>query len=186
MNDATRAAFEAVRLNNCPELQRLLAAGGVDVNAENREETLLYKAAFYGKIDFVRLLLRAGARVNARTSEHRCTALHVAASRSDSLDILAELLAAGADANARSELGHTPLMRVHSLSVAAFLLARPEIDLDARSSIGLSAAYYFRCFNNRIDIAVAIEAEMTRRRRWSAARSAWLGAVVRAGVARLR
>jgi truncated hemoglobin YjbI len=78
-----------------------------------------------GGADVVRLLVRAGAAVNAAEGPKRCTALHMAARRGN-VDVAAALLDCGADNDARDSNGVTPLGRALNCrkpEVAALLRA---------------------------------------------------------------
>lgn len=82
-------------------IDRLLTAG-VDANAAGpEEETALMTAARSGSVGAVKLLLDHGARVDARESWHGQTALMWAAAQRHP-DVMRELIARGADVNARS------------------------------------------------------------------------------------
>ena len=102
----TLAKYSSAGLTRIP----LLLDAGVDVNLPNNNgETPLHLAADEARAGAnVALLLEAGADPGLRTAEGD-TPLHsaVAASRPDSSTIAA-LVAAGADINARNELGRTP------------------------------------------------------------------------------
>ena len=102
----TLAKYTSVGLTRIP----LLLDAGVDVDLPNNNgETPLHLAAGEGRAGAnVALLLEAGADPGLRTAEGD-TPLHsaVAALRPDSSTIAA-LVAAGADINARNELGRTP------------------------------------------------------------------------------
>lgn len=92
---------------NIPMME-LFVARGADVNRVNSfgEQALLH-AAWKGKLDAVRWLVEHGARVNREGKEW--AALHYA-SFAGHADIVAYLLGRGADINALSTNGSTPLM----------------------------------------------------------------------------
>jgi len=71
----------------------------------------------------VRVLVRAGANVNANSGVTRCTPLHMAARRGNAV-VAQALLECGAEANARDSRGQTPLQRAlncRKVEVAALL-----------------------------------------------------------------
>lgn len=85
--------------------------------------------------DVVRLLVQAGAAVDAAEGSKRCTALHMAARRGN-VAVAAALLDCEANINARDRAGDTPLCRALNCrqpEVAALLLARGA-DRDSRVS----------------------------------------------------
>ncbi len=118
-----RAVTDALLLGD-PELDVYEAAalGYVDRLRERLDEdpsratarasdgfTALHFAAFFGKPEAARILLGAGAPVDAYAdNEIRVQPLHSAAASRD-LEVSRLLLAAGADVNARQDGGFTPL-----------------------------------------------------------------------------
>jgi ankyrin repeat protein len=89
--------------------------------------------------EIVRLLVAAGARVNACDNVKRCTALHMAARR-DNVAVATALLDCGADIEARDSARETPLRRAvntNMAAVAALLVARGA-DVDSIGSKGLT------------------------------------------------
>lgn len=71
---------------------------GADVNEDDIGFTSLIHAAREGHIDIVKLLLKRGANVNARSDDWNITALHFAVDRGH-IDVVRCLLAKGADVN---------------------------------------------------------------------------------------
>jgi truncated hemoglobin YjbI len=87
----------------------------------------------------VRLLVQAGADVNACGGVKACTALHMAARRGN-VAVAEALIEAGANLEARDDGGDTPLRRAVNCGqpeVAALLLSRGA-DLHSRGSRGLT------------------------------------------------
>ena len=91
------------------KLTQLLLQSGADAKGRSRqtEETPLHRAAQAGSLPTVRLLLAAGADLEA-TDAAGWTPLFMAV-LSGKLDVIEELLAAGAKVNARSARGWTAL-----------------------------------------------------------------------------
>ncbi|MCA0175347.1 MAG: ankyrin repeat domain-containing protein [Proteobacteria bacterium] len=128
----------------------LIANPRVDVEARNAAgETPLMLAAIRTKLPLLKQLLARGAKVN----QDGWTALHYACSQIE-LAPAQILLDAGADANARSPNGTTPLMmaaRYGGLDQLTLLLARganPRL----RNARGLSVADFARDAGRMDDI----------------------------------
>jgi ankyrin repeat protein len=88
------------------EAVRLLIAAGADVGARAGRWPPLRQAAYVGYVDLVELLLRSGASPKATDSTNGSTALFGVTVPA----VAAALLRAGADPNARSRRGATPLV----------------------------------------------------------------------------
>jgi ankyrin repeat protein len=100
------ALFTAVREGSEGALAALLASSKVNVDAVNADgETPLMLAAIRGSLLMVQALVKRGAAVN----RPGWTPLHYACSGPDH-GVAAFLIAQGAELNARSENGTTPLM----------------------------------------------------------------------------
>ncbi|MCJ7822861.1 MAG: ankyrin repeat domain-containing protein, partial [Armatimonadetes bacterium] len=96
------------------EATRRLIAEGSDVNVRDKWGiTTLHRAVGMGQTAVVKVLLEAGADVNAAEPEGGMTPLHSAANRGQT-EAAKLLLEAGADVNAKAKGGETPL----SLAVA--------------------------------------------------------------------
>lgn len=101
LRDGQREAFQKL-VKDDPKAAALKGPGGT---------TPLMYAVLYGDLDTMKVLLAAGADVNAR-NDSGATALMWAV---DNLEKTRLLLKAGADANARSDDGRTPLLSATSL-----------------------------------------------------------------------
>jgi hemoglobin len=105
---------EAAAAGNLPTVELLLASGA-DPNAQDGgKHTPLYSAANECAMpvsgEVIRVLVRAGAKVDAADGVQRCTPLHMAARRGN-VSAAKALLECGANPKARDKRGDTPLQR---------------------------------------------------------------------------
>src|SRR5579885_1046487 len=130
--------FLAIRNNDLPSLKSQMAKG-LDVNRRDRRgATLLMHAAAFGSPEAMKLLLDAGADVNAK-SQLEATALIWGAADPAKVRLLVDR---GADVNARSKLGRTPLMSAAAIAGASEtvrLLLAKGADPQAKDTHGNSA-----------------------------------------------
>lgn len=138
-NRLNRALLDAVIMREITRVRELLKQGA-DVNARDNEHeaTPLILAAKFAGEDMMRLLLEAGAEVDARDDWGR-TALFYVPITSEGFGVL---LRAGADAHARDGEGNTILMRRVSESAPLAEveeLLRLGVDPDARDVDGETA-----------------------------------------------
>ena len=107
----TALHFAAGSSDNSGEILRCLIANGADVNGVNKvKHTPLMIAAIRGHINALTLLIKHGADVDLQDSDGY-KALHFAVYGSDiSSEIFSCLIGIGADVNARTKNGVTPLM----------------------------------------------------------------------------
>ncbi len=161
----TQKLFRKIALGNdrSVEIVRNLLDSDFDVNTRDADgNTLLMAVASMGRPDFVRKLLKAGARVNVE-SEYQDTPLFKAIGPGQSAEVVQLLIDAGANVNQRSMRGNTPLY------VAADR-GRPEI---AQVLIDAGADVQSRGRGDRTPYEVAI-----RKRHLDTAQviAAWKGA----------
>lgn len=134
--------FSAIRNNNLDVLKRNLNTTSLN-SRDRRGATPLMHAAAYGSIEAMKLLLEAGAGVNA-ANDFNATALLWCARDPDKAQLLIEQ---GADVNAQSKQGRTPLMlasmRDGGSRIVALLLAKganPKVkDNRKETALGLAA-----------------------------------------------
>lgn len=130
-------AFEAVPLlkaikRNRTEEALALLRQGVDVNLTNKlEETPLICAAFAGNLEVAKVLVEAGAGVNAQSIPTRFSSLMWAALKGYT-EIVRLLIEAGADVNVRDWDQNTPLIKAalsgHQQAVEELLAAGADIN----------------------------------------------------------
>ena len=131
---------------------RALLEEGADANeARGDGMTALHWAARHGDAEMARLLITAGANVEAGTRIGRYTPLHLAG-RAGSAPVVGALLAAGADVHAATtNSGVTPLHLAAEAgsSDAIRLLADGGADLDAREREWRQTPLIFAAAHNR-------------------------------------
>jgi uncharacterized protein len=102
--------YVAALHGNAEMMAALLAARADPNGVAPSGETLLMTSARTGVVKAMRLLIDAGARVDAREPAFNQTALMLAA-RGNSADAMALLLDHGADINARTSVGEAPAFK---------------------------------------------------------------------------
>ena len=102
-------------------------------------------------IDLVRVLLEAGAAVNARNQAGN-TPLHLAVMQRHDEEMVRALLEAGANANARNRNDEMPLHEatLHGDIDLVHLLLEAGAAVNARDGAGNTALHYALSFGNRI------------------------------------
>ena len=137
----------AIRAESPKVVKVLLERPGIDVNALNAAgESPLMLAAIQGDLVDVKLLIGHGARVN----QPGWSALHYAAA-SPHTDVLKFLIEQGADVQARSPNGTTPLMmaaQYGSEDVIDLLLAHGA-DAQARNDLDLGVVDFAKLSGRR-------------------------------------
>ncbi len=89
---------------------RLLIKKGAEVNARDKNGyTPLHCAVFAKSLENVKVLLRSGAEVNATQYISGCTPLHSACKIAAKVEIIKELVKAGATVNQLNKYGATPM-----------------------------------------------------------------------------
>jgi ankyrin repeat protein len=116
-----------------PASVRLALARGADPNCQPHGFTPLMAAAYSGDLATVRILLDAGADARA-TGPCGNTALHIAVDINPRAPIVEMLLAAGADPNAPTRSGITPLMTAAENEDASVVRVLMAAGADANAS----------------------------------------------------
>jgi len=108
---STTELFDAIQLNDGASVHELLDQGA-DVNARNHmDQTALMRAVVCGAYESAKILIEKGARVGETQVSNSSTALHDVAAESLGTAKMADLLIkAGADVNAETSGGYTPLI----------------------------------------------------------------------------
>jgi cytohesin len=123
----------------------LLLARGADVNAAPKPLAVapLHVAAFVDDADMARLLLKSGAKVDARIAAFGNTTALIEAAFAGKTNVLAALIAGGADVNAKDDEGRTALMyavwRDPGYADAAEALIKAGANPSARMADGTTA-----------------------------------------------
>lgn len=105
-------------------------------------------ASVHGKVDVVRILIRAGADLNFQENLNGETALMMAA-RDDRLEIVEMLSEAGSNINHQNLSGHTALMKAAGdgkIEVIRMLI-RFGANMDVQNKLGMTALMIAICFN---------------------------------------
>jgi ankyrin repeat protein len=153
-------------------------ARGIPVNG--RDSNGGYTALHFAR-ELVVALLAAGADANVKnnigaTAVLLCVVINTA-------DILQLLIYGGGSVNEPDEYGNTPLIGLAMMNSGnapvrlQVLLARPELDLDAKYDGRTAEEWAVRMAHFKL--AVTIAEECGRRVRWSAMRCAWVSATAR-------
>ena len=133
----SRDYYDAIRQNDLTALKKMVASGDINLR-DSRGSTPLMHAAAIGSPEAMKLLLAAGADVNAKNGLDS-TALTWGALDNTKARILIE---AGADVNVVSKIGRTPLMvaasHPGSADTVRLLLAKGA-DPKAAMAIGTNA-----------------------------------------------
>lgn len=127
-------------------LDSLLADPRTDVNGRNgNDETPLMMAALRGRRDWLQLLVKRGAKLESGQGARVWTPLHYACSGPDRGSV-EWLIGQGADLDARSPNGSTPLMMAAGYGAidSAALLLKRGADPKLRNDLGLSAWEFAR------------------------------------------
>ncbi|KQP35411.1 ankyrin repeat domain-containing protein [Pseudorhodoferax sp. Leaf274] len=149
--------FQRARTGDAQTLAKLLQKGLPPDMSNHKGDTLLMLASYHGHVDATKALLEAGADPD-RYNDMGQTPLG-ASTYKGYLPIVELLLSHGANPGFAAPGGKTPLMfaaMFNRLEIMQVLLAQ-EIDVDARSTEGLSALDLARSMG-AVDTATCLEA----------------------------
>jgi ankyrin repeat protein len=130
--------YDCIRSNDLGTLQRLIKTAGVK-QKDKHGTTPLHQAAASGSVEAVRMLVAAGAEVNA-ANDFGATPLMWAITEPEKVRIL---VGAAADVNARSKMGRTPLYLAAAndgSSATAKLLLEHGAKLEDQALVAAAAA----------------------------------------------
>jgi ankyrin repeat protein len=129
--------YQAIRNNDLSTLRTLLKTSDVSLKDQKETTPLMYAAAF-GSLDAMKILVEAGADVNATNALAVSPLLWCAGD----LEKVRLLVSKGADVNARSKQGQTPLLIAAShdgASEIVKLLISKGADVSARGFMNTTA-----------------------------------------------
>jgi ankyrin repeat protein len=140
------------------EAVRTLLKQGAEVNAAQGDGmTALHWAAEQGNVDMAKILVFAGAEVDAETRLGAHTPLHVAA-ESGSGEVVKVLVDAGANVKATTNTGVTPLhfAAMSGSTVAVLALAEKGADVNAREASWGQTPLMFAADRGRVEALKAL------------------------------
>jgi len=127
--------FEAVEKNDFEQLKLLISKGADLKLRDQKDMTLLHRAAEQGRLHIADFLIKNSASVNARSGEYGMTPLHLAA-REGHVNVVELLIDTGAQINVHSTSGHTPLRRAvdgGQIDVVRLLISKGA-DIEAKDN----------------------------------------------------
>lgn len=152
--------FYAVKKDHAGVIKLLLAAGAdPNTKAEALRSSPLQVAALNGKLQTVKILLKAGANIEQKDAEG-ATALFYAAFNNN-IDMMKLLMEAGAKINAKDKNNHTPLFTaaIRGNTEAIRLLAKAGADLEVERAVGvhgLGTALFWAVSMDKVDAVKAL------------------------------
>ena len=154
LNAAAPASLIDAAMQGNKDAVRTMLKQGADVNtAQGDGMTALHWAVQKGDVEIAQTLLYAGANIKATTRIGGYTPLLIAA-KNGNAEMIAALVAAGADPNAPTTNGATPLMlaaQAGNVAAVKTLLER-RVDVNAKEKVKGETALTFAAAYGRADV----------------------------------
>jgi ankyrin repeat protein len=135
-------------------VEYLLGRPGIDIEAKAADGQRAIKFACFKKhVGMVKLLVGAGAKVNAQPTDEGSPPL-VSAVLGGDLQVVKYLVECGADVTYRCSYGDMPLMlaaREGHIDVVEYLLGRPGVDIEAKNKYG-ERTIDIACRNDHLNV----------------------------------
>lgn len=135
--------YWAARRGNLPAVSLLLRAGADQNSKNNSGRSILTAAIVSGNTECIWKILQSGCDINYRQKDGY-TALHHCCRHDADISIIKAILDGGADVNAQTSLGHTPLMiaTFNTRSTTAKYLIDRHAELNIQGKDGASALHF--------------------------------------------
>lgn len=144
----------------CAEYAPRWLFGKGDISVHSRDgagDTLLHHACRYGDLESARILIDAGADVNA-TGEHGATPLHMAAKNGTSPELVRYLLEKGAFIEARDANNDRPIHLAIPLKDSVVqLLVDAGVDVNAKGALGMTALHIAAAEGSELTVGLLLE-----------------------------
>jgi uncharacterized protein len=155
-NEVSRQKLALVHAAETDDLEEAAALLKNHVSPDGEQgdgTTALHWAAYNDNLALAKLLIRAGARIDARTRLRQLTPLHMAAETGDA-SLIDALLKAGSQVDAVNESGTTPLMIASSSgsTAAVTTLLRHGANVNALEKTNGETALFFAASHDRADV----------------------------------
>ena len=149
--------YNACLKNDCPRVVQYLLDKGATVGLKNADnETVLFIAVFNERIESVRVLIAAGAKVDEKGGVYGDYPLHICV-KNNLPDMMALLMSYGASVNCRNDENETPLFLACKLDIRkrlAYELLMAKANKSLMSSDGKDCLYIASEKRNRDCVAL--------------------------------